>query len=108
MRASDADRERVAEMLREHAGEGRLEPDELEQRLEVAYSAKTLGELDALTVDLPVDTPSRERAYAPHLHPLLLVLVALLAVSAIVGHPIFWFAFPLFFWLRGPMRWRRI
>ena len=45
LRASDADRERAADVLRDNAGEGRLDADELEQRLEVAYSAKTLGEL---------------------------------------------------------------
>lgn len=53
MRASDADRERVAEQLREAAGHGRLTMDELEERLESAYGAKTYAELEPLTRDLP-------------------------------------------------------
>lgn len=53
MRASDTDRERVAEQLRDAAGHGRLTMDELEDRLERAYSAKTYAELEPLTRDLP-------------------------------------------------------
>src|SRR5580693_9144316 len=52
MRASDADRDRVMEVLRVAAGDGRLTPDELEERLEAALSSRTLGELAALTADL--------------------------------------------------------
>jgi hypothetical protein len=52
-RISDADREHVADALRHAAGEGRLSIDELEQRLEEAYAAKTYGELVPLTADLP-------------------------------------------------------
>lgn len=51
-RASDADRDRVAEILRVAAGDGRLTLDELDERLEVALSARTRGELAALTADL--------------------------------------------------------
>jgi hypothetical protein len=53
MRAADSDRERVAEQLRDAAGHGRLTMDELEERLERAYSAKTYAELEPLTRDLP-------------------------------------------------------
>ncbi len=53
LRASDGDRERVAERLREAAGHGRLSMDELEERLERAYGAKTYAELVPLTRDLP-------------------------------------------------------
>ncbi len=52
MRASDADRDRVMDVLRVAAGEGRLTPDELDERLEAALSSRTLGELAALTADL--------------------------------------------------------
>ncbi len=45
LRASDADRDAVAERLRQAAIEGRLEPDELEQRLHTALRAKTYGDL---------------------------------------------------------------
>jgi hypothetical protein len=53
MRASDQDRERVAELLRDAAGEGRLDMDELDERLEAVYSAKTYAELVPITRDLP-------------------------------------------------------
>ncbi|WP_406381728.1 DUF1707 domain-containing protein [Streptomyces sp. NBC_01618] len=54
MRASDAERERVAETLREAVAEGRLEMDEFEHRLDAAYKARTHGELEPLLRDLPV------------------------------------------------------
>jgi Flp pilus assembly protein TadB len=53
IRASDADRDRVAEALREHHAMGRLTMQEFEERLDRAYAAKTLGDLDELTADLP-------------------------------------------------------
>jgi hypothetical protein len=53
LRASDADRERVAEVLREAAGDGRLTMDELDERLDAAYAAKTYAELEPVTHDLP-------------------------------------------------------
>ncbi|KIQ67280.1 hypothetical protein TR51_03380 [Kitasatospora griseola] len=53
MRASHADRDRVADVLRVAAGDGRLTAEELDQRLEVALSARTVRELAELTVDLP-------------------------------------------------------
>ena len=53
LRASDADRERVAETLREAAGDGRLTMDELDERLDAVYAAKTYAELEPITHDLP-------------------------------------------------------
>jgi len=53
VRVSDADRERVAERLRDAAGEGRLTVEELDQRLDLAYAARTAGQLAELTTDLP-------------------------------------------------------
>jgi Domain of unknown function (DUF1707)/Cell wall-active antibiotics response 4TMS YvqF len=53
LRISDEDRHRVAEVLRQAAGEGRLDLDELDERLEAAYRAKTYGELVPITADLP-------------------------------------------------------
>lgn len=53
LRISDADRHRVAELLREAAGEGRLDLEELDERLGATYAAKTYGDLVPLTVDLP-------------------------------------------------------
>ncbi|MFJ5302217.1 DUF1707 domain-containing protein [Streptomyces sp. NPDC088350] len=53
LRASDADRERVAEVLRDALAEGRLDMEEFEERLEATYSARTYGELTPITRDLP-------------------------------------------------------
>jgi hypothetical protein len=53
LRVGDADRHRVAELLREAAGEGRLDLDELDQRLEATFRAKTYADLVPLTLDLP-------------------------------------------------------
>jgi len=52
LRASDADRERVVALLTEAASDGRLTLGEHSERAERAYSARTLGELAALTADL--------------------------------------------------------
>ncbi|MEU4450688.1 DUF1707 domain-containing protein [Nocardioides sp. NPDC023903] len=54
LRVSDADRHAVAEILREAAGEGRLDIDELEERLEETYKAKTYADLEPITQDLPI------------------------------------------------------
>lgn len=53
LRASDTDRERTAELLREHHAVGRLTAQEFEVRLDKVFAARTLGELDALLADLP-------------------------------------------------------
>ena len=53
MRASDADRERTASLLREHHAAGRLDAAEFNDRLDKAFEAKTMGDLDALLADLP-------------------------------------------------------
>ncbi|MFD6099063.1 DUF1707 domain-containing protein [Nocardiopsis flavescens] len=54
IRASDADRDKVAERLREALAEGRLSPVEHEERLDTLYKAKTIGELSPIVSDLPV------------------------------------------------------
>ena len=53
IRAADADRDRIAAALREHMAAGRLTIEEFDERLDRAYAAKTLGELDQLMADLP-------------------------------------------------------
>jgi hypothetical protein len=67
LRVSDADRHRVAEILREAAAEGRIDIEELDERLESTYAAKTYGDLVPITSDLPVPQP--EGAPAPRPHP---------------------------------------
>jgi len=54
LRISDHDRHQVAEVLRLAAGEGRIDLEELDERLEATYQAKTYGELVPITADLPV------------------------------------------------------
>ncbi|WP_374456102.1 DUF1707 domain-containing protein [Nocardioides sp.] len=65
MRISDADRQRVADVLRDAAGEGRLDLDELEERLELTFQAKTYGELVPITLDLQATGPVTPPAHAP-------------------------------------------
>jgi hypothetical protein len=60
LRASDADRERTAEVLRQAAGEGRLNVEELEERLNTTYASRTHRELQRLTADIVVS-----EAHAP-------------------------------------------
>jgi hypothetical protein len=57
LRISDDDRHRVAEVLREAAGEGRIDLEELDERLEATYSARTYADLVPITLDLP-STPA--------------------------------------------------
>ncbi|MFI8307436.1 DUF1707 domain-containing protein [Streptomyces sp. NPDC085927] len=53
LRASDADRERVAAVLRDAVAEGRLDMEEFEERLDATYKARTYRELEPITRDLP-------------------------------------------------------
>ncbi len=64
MRASDADREAVTARLRDHYAEGRLNQDELDERVSAALGAKTFGDLRTLTTDLPGPVPLPPRAAA--------------------------------------------
>lgn len=67
LRASHEDRDAVIETLRVAAGDGRLTADELDERLEIAFNAKTYGELAVLTSDLPVGPAGA--AVAPSVPP---------------------------------------
>ena len=62
LRVSDADRERAATELREHYAQGRLDGDELAERLGRAYGARTAAELDAVRTDLPAVTTQPARS----------------------------------------------
>nr|WP_083609092.1 DUF1707 domain-containing protein [Nocardiopsis sp. TSRI0078] len=53
MRVSDAERDQVAEVLREAAAEGRITLDELDERLGAAYAAKTYADFEPVVADLP-------------------------------------------------------
>src|SRR5437763_3346742 len=92
LRAGDADRDAVAEILRRHHAEGRIDTDELQERVNRCYEAKTLGELDQLQGDLPKPAPTGQRSmplfglrqWWPV--PLAPALIALLAITAASGH----------------------
>jgi hypothetical protein len=58
LRAADADRAAVATVLGQHMSAGRLTVDEYDERLARTYAAKTYGELDELTADLPATVPA--------------------------------------------------
>ena len=112
LRAADADRESVAELLREQHLAGRLDTDELQERLDHVYAAKTYAELDAVVVDLPV-RPSRpgSRSGVPRRSPVaFLPLVAVLIVALALSHGhLIWLAPPLLFWfVVRPRRWHAI
>ena len=64
LRASHDDRDRVVEMLRVSAGDGRLTAEELDERLEQAMTARTYGELARLVADLPAAGPVTSPATA--------------------------------------------
>ncbi|WP_030548698.1 DUF1707 SHOCT-like domain-containing protein [Streptomyces exfoliatus] len=53
LRASDADRDRIADILRDALAEGRLDPEEHSDRIDAVYRAKTVGELEPIVRDLP-------------------------------------------------------
>ena len=74
LRISDTERHQVAEILREAAGEGRLDLDELDQRLEQTYAARTYADLVPITLDLPAHphqrpVPARQAAASPLVVP---------------------------------------
>ena len=66
LRASDADREAVAERLRVASVDGRIDSEELEERLSQVYSARWVGELDRIVADV-VPPPPPAPAPAPAL-----------------------------------------
>ncbi|WP_424213626.1 DUF1707 domain-containing protein [Streptomyces sp. BI20] len=65
LRASDADRDRVVERLRDAVAEGRLDMTEFEERMEAAYASRTYAELEPLTRDLP-PVPGTPMPFAAH------------------------------------------
>jgi hypothetical protein len=99
LRAADADRERTAERLRSAAAEGRISAEELEQRLEVAFAARTESELERLVEDLPAPAqappPRRRRA---ELHAFAATSLLLLAIWALTGAGYFWPVWPILGW----------
>jgi hypothetical protein len=106
LRASDDERESIVSELREHGAAGRLEVEELEQRVAAAYTARTHGELGALLGDLPRAAPARRPAPAPRRHlgdghgwgGFLQVNALLIAIWAVSGAGYFWPAWVMAWW----------
>ena len=65
MRVSDAERDAAAAELREHFASGRLNQDELDERLASVFAARTRGDLNALFTDLPSSGHGSPRAETP-------------------------------------------
>ena|ERR1700728_1224785 len=92
LKASDADREAVVAALSEHFQAGRLTTEELEERTGQALTARTVGELDALTADLPgllhagplPGAPPRGLRY-PVLVPVAVVLAVTVITALVLG-----------------------
>lgn len=114
LRASDQDREHVADRLRDAAGEGRLLAEELEERMGSVFSARTYGQLDALVADLPVPREGRKHAsplwvrasFAVALVVAALVVLALAAliIIGLASVWVVWIALMWAFWGRGSHR----
>jgi hypothetical protein len=97
MKASDADRDAVVSALSEHYQAGRLTTEELEDRTGRALAARTFGEPDTLTADLPGPVPSARSvpsqpepgsagpvtSYGPPVRRLLPLVIAVVVVIAI-------------------------
>ena len=85
MRAADADRNRVVTLLQEQVGAGRLTLEEFSDRAATAYRARGLGELDALTRDLPIAPPAPSPATSRRLLVPVLAVLAVLIVGALLA-----------------------
>lgn len=125
LRVGDAERYQAATALGEHFATGRLDQAEYDARVQAAYAGRTRADLQALFTDLPEPAPFRpapppaergwqagraardrpRRGGVPTVVPVLLVIVAFVAVSWAVGFPVFPLLFLLWFgW--GRRAWR--
>lgn len=108
MRAADADREAAGAALRRHYAEGRISTDELSERLDHTYRAKTYGDLDVAFADLPprpapvAPMPAGPAPARRHSSPVLVCAVAVALVvtafSAVVSAHALWLLWVLL-WL---------
>ena len=121
LRASDQDRDQIAERLRRAAAEGRIHAHELEERLARALRARTYGELDAVVADLPRD-PVAKRGRSDltrRVHPavaiaiaipvaaLAIAVVAVAVAFVVTGFFAFWMIWMVIGWFMFGGRHRR-
>jgi len=118
MLASDADRDRVVQALKDAYVLGRLTHEELDQRLAAALTARTTEESQALLADLqprpapppPLLIPQAsylQQGSVPHVHWWPALLVGIVVLGALDSHNVqffWWMIFPVFFWFRGGRR----
>ncbi len=104
VRAGDEDREAVATILLAAHHAGRLDADELHDRLDCCYRARTLADLDSLVDDLPRGASSHDparpasgRSRVRRLLPLAVLIAAVAVVCAVTGEHAVWAAVPLAF-----------
>lgn len=95
LRVSDRERDEVVTLLRDHAADGRLSPEELDERVERALAARTGSELDALLGDLPYSRPEREqreerRDALRGVTGLVALAVLLVSIWLVTGAGYFW------------------
>jgi hypothetical protein len=91
LRAADRDRDEVGAVLREQYAQGRLTLEEFEERSTTAMSARTMGELRALTADLPATPPPAQAAWSPSRMRLITAAgvgaaAAVLTIALVAGH----------------------
>jgi hypothetical protein len=132
LRAANADRDAVGDILRRQHVAGRLDTDEFAERYGRSLQAKTYAELDELIADLPADTEpvaaagaasggspggirtgngnwrgSAPRAgWRPRRAPVFIWLAVAIVIAVASGGHLLWVAFPLFFFVVRPLMWR--
>jgi hypothetical protein len=95
VRASDADRDRATQALRHHYAEGRIDAEELEERLTLATRAQTTRELKAVLRDLPRPRargrgPLTRAAVRAHAASFVVVNGGLAGVWELTGEGVYW------------------
>jgi Domain of unknown function (DUF1707) len=121
MLASDADRDRVLQALQEAYVQGRLNHDELDQRIDTALRSRTTEELHSLLDDLrprpappavpPAAPPGQwqRQGFAPYVNWWPGLLIGVVVLGLVAGshngqYMLWWLVFPAFFWFRGGRR----
>src|SRR2546423_10541214 len=84
VRVSDADRREAETRLRDACADGRLSPEELSERLQLAFQARTAADLDVVLGDLPLRRPVRAR-YASWLNRVAALLIDEVVIGLIAG-----------------------
>jgi Domain of unknown function (DUF1707)/2TM domain len=101
-RVGDEERERTVTLLHEHASHGRLDPEELDSRVEAALSARTRGELAELVTDLPAAPVKQRRPelvrFQRHLGVFAVMSLFFIAIWALSGAGYFWPAWAMLGW----------